>query len=69
MKLSPDIAKMERQLSKTSLMPQGIHTMTLFDVSNQTFQFSNKKTISKQETLDNQRQTSMSKEVEYDYLL
>ena len=34
---------MEWQHSMTSLMPQGILMMTLFDVSNQTFQCSNKK--------------------------
>ena len=42
-KISPDVAKMERQQSMTSLMPQGILTRTLFDVSNQNFQFSNEK--------------------------
>ena len=38
----------------TSLMPQGILMRTLFDVSNQTFQFSNKKQSQNNKQITNQ---------------
>ena len=57
MKISPDVAKMEWQKSMTSLMPQGILTRTLFDDSNQTFQFSNEK-----QSQDKKRQITTEKQ-------
>ena len=56
-KISPDVAKMEWQQSMTSLMPQGILTRTLFDDSNQTFQFSNEK-----QSQDKKRQITTEKQ-------
>ena len=43
----------------TSLMPQGILTRTLFDVSNQTFQFSNKKSQNKKQITNHKQKNQM----------
>ena len=52
----------------TSLMPQGILTRTLFDVSNQTFQFSNEKQSQNKKQITNHRQKNQMQSVKVDHL-
>ena len=55
------MAKIERYLFKTSLMPQGIQTRTLFDVSNQNFWSRNKKQSQKKKQITNLNQQHQKK--------
>ena len=52
----------------TSLMPQGILTRTLFDVSNQTFQLSNKKQSQNRKQITNHKQKNQMQSGKVDHL-
>ena len=54
--------------SMTSLMPQGILMRTLFDVSNQTFQFSNEKQSRKKKQITNHKQKNQMQNGKVDHL-